>query len=60
MKNALRHSIGLVGTAIIAAQLIGAPATTVVPFRGSSGSSRTGDAGRRRRRRKPKLLKQIS
>ena len=38
MKDALRGTVSLLGAAVIATQLMGAPATTSLPFQGSSGS----------------------
>ena len=38
MKNTLRRTTGLLGAAVIATQLMGAPATTALAFQGSSGS----------------------
>ena len=60
MKNTLRHSIGFLGAAVMAAQLMGAPATTVVPFRGSSGSFEQAMPVTPAEKETERLLKQIS
>ena len=60
MKNALKRTTGLLGVAVMATQLMGAPATTVVPFQGSSGSFEQPMPVTPAQKEVEKLFKQIS
>ena len=60
MKNALTRTIGFLGAAVMAAQLIGAPATTAFPFQGSSGSFEQAMPVTPAQKEVERLFKQIS
>ena len=60
MKNAVRRTIGFLGVAVMATQLMGAPATTVPPFQGSSGSFEQAMPVTPAQKEVERLFKQIS
>src|SRR5581483_8511651 len=60
MKNAVRRTIGFLGAAVMATQLIGAPATTVLPFQGSSESFEQAMPVTPAQKEVERLFKQIS
>src|SRR5581483_1329012 len=60
MKNSLRCTFAFLGTAVMATQLMGAPATAVGPFRGSSESFEQAMPVTPAQKEIERLLKQIS
>ena len=60
MKNALRRTIGFLGAAVMATQLIGAPLPAVLPFQSSSGSFEQALPVTPAQKEADRLFKQIS
>ena len=60
MRTTLKRTMGMLGVVLVAAQLFGAPATALGPFRGSSGSFEQAMPVTPAQKEVDRLMKQIS